>query len=63
MENLISRRQFNDRRKFTAELCKKIRKRIASKMDSAEEYFCIDSKPIEICRSNTRTVYPNRREN
>ena len=27
MPNLISRRQFNDRRKFTAELCEKIRKR------------------------------------
>ena len=38
MPNLISRRQFNDRRKFTAELCEKIRKRIASKMDGAEEY-------------------------
>lgn len=50
MPNLISRRQFNDRRKFTAELCEKIRKRIASKMDGAEEYFCIDSKPIEVCR-------------
>ena len=36
MPNLISRRQFNDRRKFTAELCEKIRKRIASKMDGAE---------------------------
>ena len=35
---------------FSAELCEKIRKRIASKMDGAEEYFCIDSKPIEICR-------------
>ena len=32
MPNLISRRQFNDRRKFTAELCEKIRKRIASKV-------------------------------
>ena len=41
MPNLISRRQFNDRRKFTAELCETIRKRIASKMDGAEEYFCI----------------------
>lgn len=50
MPNLISRRQFNDRRKFTAELCETIRKRIASKMDGAEEYFCIDSKPIEVCR-------------
>ena len=40
MPNLISRRQYNDRRKFTGELCEKIRKRIADKMDGAEEYFC-----------------------
>lgn len=31
MPNLISRRQYNDRRKFTRELCEKIRKRIAEK--------------------------------
>lgn len=47
---LISRRQYNDRRKFTSNLCEEIRKRIASKIDGAEEYFCIDSKPIEVCR-------------
>ena len=50
MPNLISRRQYNDRRKFTRGLCEKIRKRIADKMDGAEEFFCIDSKPIEVCR-------------
>ena len=27
-----------------------IRKRIAKAMDGAEEYFCVDSKPIEVCR-------------
>ena len=47
---LISRRQYNDRREFTKELCEKIRKRIADKMDGAEEYFCVDSKAIEVCR-------------
>lgn len=50
MPNLISWRQYNDRRKFTRGLCEKIRKRIADKMDGAEEFFCIDSKPIEVCR-------------
>lgn len=50
MPNIISRRQYNDRRKFTRGLCEKIRKRIADKMDGAEEFFCIDSKPIEVCR-------------
>ena len=48
--NLVSRRQYNDRRKLTRNLCEEIRKRIASVMDGAEEYFCIDSKPIEVCR-------------
>lgn len=48
--NLISRRQFNDRRKGTAGLCEKIRKRIAMKMDGGEEQFFVDSKPIEVCR-------------
>ncbi len=50
MPNLISRRQYNDRRKFTAPLCKLIRERIANEMDGGEDYFCIDSKPIEVCR-------------
>ena len=48
--HLISRRQFNDRRKNTYHLCEMIRKRIAKAMDGAEEYFCVDSKPIEVCR-------------
>lgn len=48
--NLISRRQFNDRRKKTAGLCEKIRKRIAMEMDGGEDLFFVDSKPIEVCR-------------
>lgn len=50
MPHLISRRQFNDRRKQTAGLCEEIRKRIAMKMDAGEEQFFVDSKPIEVCR-------------
>ena len=46
----ISRRQYNDRRKNTYPLCNEIRKRMASEMDRGEGYFCIDSKPIEVCR-------------
>ena len=49
--NMISRRQFNDRRKFTGNLCETIRKRIADHVDGGEDYFCIDSKPIEVCRT------------
>lgn len=48
--NLISRRQFNDRRKCTYKLCETMRKRVAKRMDGGEEYFCVDSKPIEVCR-------------
>jgi len=48
--NLISRRQYNDRRKFTSELCNTIRERMAKEIDGGEEFFCIDSKPIEVCR-------------
>ncbi len=48
--NIISRRQFNDRRKKTAELCEKIRKRIAMEMDGNEQQFFVDSKPIPVCR-------------
>ena len=48
--NLISRRQFNDCRKKTAGLCEEIRKRLACKMDEGENFFIVDSKPIEVCR-------------
>ena len=48
--NLISRRQFNDRRKKTSALCEELRKRVAMEMDGGEEQFFVDSKPIEVCR-------------
>ena len=48
--NLISRRQFNDRKKKTAGLCEELRKRIFMKMDNGEDLFFVDSKPIEVCR-------------
>ena len=50
MPNLVSRRQFNDRRKSVSALCEQIRSRIANHIDGGEDYFCIDSKPIEVCR-------------
>ncbi len=50
MPNLISRRQYNDRRKITSALCNKLREKIASYIDSSEDMYCIDSKPIEVCR-------------
>ncbi len=48
--NLTSRRQFNDRRKATSNLCEQIRGRIANHIDGGEGYFCIDSKQVEVCR-------------
>lgn len=39
--NLISRRQFNDRRKFTANLCEQIRKNIALAIDAAKICFVL----------------------
>ena len=48
--NLISRRQYNDRRKFTANLCEQIRKNIAQAIDAGEDVFCVDSKPVSVCR-------------
>ena len=50
MTNLISRRQYNGRRKFTAELCEKIRKRMVTKIDGGEDVFIIDSKPVKVCQ-------------
>lgn len=48
--NLISRRQFNDRRKKTASLCEAIRKEMVKAMNGKENLFLVDSKPIEVCR-------------
>ena len=48
--NLISRRQYNDRRKSTTPFCQIIRERMEKKVDGWQNYFCIDSKPIEVYR-------------
>ena len=50
LPNLISRRQFNDRRKSVSNLQEEIRSRMAKEMDGGEDFVCIDSKPIEVCR-------------
>lgn len=54
--NLISRRQFNDRHRATSGLCEQIRSRIAKHIDGNEDHFCIDSKPIEVCRLHVANV-------
>ena len=48
--NLISRRQYNDRRKQTSDLSAKIRERMVLEIDGHENVFCIDSKPLPVCR-------------
>ena len=50
MPNLISRRQYNDRRKFTAQLCEQMRKRMVTEIDGGEDVFIIDSKPVKVCQ-------------
>ena len=59
LPHLISRRQYNDRRKYTAALCEKIRKRVAESLDGGEDVFIIDSKPVKVCqpsRGNRNTM-------
>ena len=57
--NLISRRQYNDRRKYLFGLTEKIRKCMSedtsyfvqsTSIDEFEDTYCIDSKPFEVCR-------------
>jgi hypothetical protein len=48
--NLISRRQYNDRRKLLFDLTDKIRKDMAKDIDEFEDTYCVDSKPVEVCR-------------
>lgn len=50
LPNLISRRQFNARRKFTARLAEEIRKAVAVAVDGTEDVFCVDSKPVKVCQ-------------
>ncbi len=49
--NLITRRQFNTRRKLTARLAEDIRKEVAMCIDGREDVFCIDSKPVKVCQN------------
>lgn len=51
LPNLISRRQFNARRKLTARLAEEIRKDVAASIDGGEDVFCIDTKPVKVCQN------------
>lgn len=52
--NLISRRQYNDRRKKCFNLQKEIRECIAKRIDIDEDIYTIDSKPFQVCKSARR---------
>ena len=51
LPHLISRRQFNARRKLTRRLAEDIRKEVAKAIEGGEDVFCIDSKPIKVCQN------------
>ena len=51
LPNLISRRQFNARRKLMGRLGEEIRKDVAVAIDGTEDVFCIDSKPVKVCKN------------
>ncbi len=51
LPNLITRRQFNARRKQTTKLAEEIRKEVAASIDGSEVVFCIDSKPVKVCQN------------
>jgi hypothetical protein len=48
--NLISRRQYNDRRKYCFALQKEVRERIAKAIDIDEDMYTVDSKPFQVCK-------------
>jgi len=48
--NLISRRQYNNRRKSLFVLTDTIRKVMLNSIDEYEDIFIVYSKPVEICR-------------
>ena len=49
--NLITRRQYNQRRKKTMLLGESIRQTIAKAIDGGETVFSIDSKPVKVCQN------------
>lgn len=49
-KNLISRRQYNDRRKLLFEKSERVRKLMAERLNKQADVFAIDSMPLEICK-------------
>ena len=49
-KNLISRRQYNDRRKLLFDKTETVRKSMAARLNRQADVFAIDSMPLEICK-------------
>jgi hypothetical protein len=49
-KNIISRRQYNDRRKLLFEKTEQVRKLLSARLNRQSDVFAIDSMPIEICK-------------
>lgn len=49
-KNMISRRQYNDRRKMLFDKAENVRKAMAARLNRQADVFAIDSMPIEICK-------------
>lgn len=49
-KNLISRRQYNDRRKFLFAKQEVVRARMTAQLNATSEVYAIDSMPLEICK-------------
>ena len=49
-ENMISRRQYNDRRKLLFDKTEKARKLLSARLNKQADVFAIDSMPLEICK-------------
>ncbi len=49
-KNMISRRQYNDRRKLLFDQTENVRKAMAARLNEVAEVYAIDSMPIEICK-------------
>lgn len=49
-KNMISRRQYSDRRKLLFEKTERVRKLLSERLNSGADIFAIDSMPLEICK-------------
>lgn len=48
--NLMSRRQYNDRRKLLFGQTERVRKLLSARLNKLADIFAIDSMPLEICK-------------